>query len=101
MEELEPNKGGGVILAHIPERFCSVHIHTSGGHVTLQGLTEAALEVDTGGGDLSAGKVKAIRADLTTQGGALSGTVTAGGMLTLATRVLASMSFPPENDLKA
>jgi hypothetical protein len=69
----------GELHAWIPERFCSVDIVTKGGPVTLQGLTEAILTVNTSGGNLHAGKVKAIATKLATHGGSLSGTVTAGG----------------------
>jgi hypothetical protein len=35
--------------------------------------------VDTGGGDLQAGKIKAVAAYLMTHGGSITGSVTAGG----------------------
>ena len=79
MDEVASQPGRAQLVAHIPERFCSVHIVTCGGNISLVGLTEAALDVDTGGGDVRAGKVKATRAGIVTHGGAVSGAVTAGG----------------------
>lgn len=60
--------------------------------MTLQSITEASLTVDTGGGDLNVGTVKAITAKLATCGGSLSGSVTAGGVCSLACIAIAVVS---------
>ena len=72
------------MTAWMPERFCSLEVLSAGGDVTLDGLTEASVCIDTAGGSLSAGKVKATSADITTAGGELTGSITAGGAVATA-----------------
>ena len=44
----------------------------------MQGVTEASVAVDSGGGNVQLGKVKAVAARIVTGGGALGGSLTAG-----------------------
>lgn len=54
-------------------------LNTSGGAITLQGVSEANVSANSNGGDMDVGKIKAVDAELQTGGGTLSGSVTAGG----------------------
>ena len=69
------------LRASIPERYCSVHIVAAGGSVSLAGLTEAELHIESHGGDVDVGKVKATHASVATRGGSLAGALTAGSAL--------------------
>ncbi|KAK9806327.1 hypothetical protein WJX72_010364 [[Myrmecia] bisecta] len=65
------------ITAWIPERYCSVHASTAGGDIQLQGLTEAALQLRTGQGSVSVGKVRASTVDIQCSGGQVTGSIVA------------------------
>jgi hypothetical protein len=65
------------LTAWIPERFCGLSVHTRNAPVTIQAVTEAALEVHTGGGQLHVGKTKATAAAVSTSGADISGSLTA------------------------
>ncbi len=48
------------IITRVPERYVGLQIHTHGGNVTLQRITEAPVEIQTGGGALDLGSVKVV-----------------------------------------
>eukprot|EP00897_Mesotaenium_endlicherianum_P003486 jgi/Mesen1/3165/ME000184S02240 len=58
-----------VVMAAIPERWCSVTIDAAGGPVSVQNVIEAELKVSTRGGDVKIGKVKAESTAISTSGG--------------------------------
>lgn len=80
------------ILAKVPERYCHVGLHTAGGTVEVQSITEASLRVATCSGAVTLGKIKASSVDVDTAGGSLQCQVitadradikTAGGAITI------------------
>ncbi|KAL0022852.1 hypothetical protein WJX79_011082 [Trebouxia sp. C0005] len=67
----ERKLGKRSILATIPERYCHVGVHTAGGSVDIQSVTEANLRVTSCSGAVKLGKVKASSANVVTAGGSV------------------------------
>ncbi|KAL0030213.1 hypothetical protein WJX77_003267 [Trebouxia sp. C0004] len=91
-ESTEQKPGKRSILATIPERYCHVGVHTAGGNVDIQSVTEASLCIASCSGAVKLGKIKASSADVITEGGSVEckeltadrvGVQTQGGSITL------------------
>jgi len=71
--------------AAVPERFCSLEVHSAGGDVTVATIVEAAaFAVRSGGGAVSLGRVRAVSASADAGGGPLTAREVGGSDVKLA-----------------